>query len=121
MPPRLHVVSIRPEMGADEELNIKLVVAGESRERALELVRKMEARNASSRPRFDQETVEVRQTPGDNVQFDISAVYIPEVPGAGKGSSIMPDGSDTRKKLKMTIAALAGGGLGRRCAFCCRR
>ena len=29
MPPRLHVVSIRPEMGSDAGLNIKLVVAGE--------------------------------------------------------------------------------------------
>src|SRR6476469_2876449 len=85
MPPRLHVVSIRPEMGADAGLNIKLVVAGESRERALELVRKMEASQRFQQTRIDQETSEVRQTPGDNVQFDISAVYIPEVPGTGKG------------------------------------
>jgi type IV pilus assembly protein PilN len=87
MPPRLHVVSIRPEMGADAGLNIKLVVAGESRERALELVRKMEASQRFQQTRIDQETSEVRQTPGDNVQFDISAVYIPEVPGTGKGGA----------------------------------
>src|SRR5438874_4857187 len=43
MPNRLHLVSIRPEMGSEAGLNIKLVVAGESRERALDLVRKMEA------------------------------------------------------------------------------
>jgi len=87
MPPKLHVVSIRPEMGADAGLNIKLVVAGESRERALELVRKMEASQRFQQTRIDQETSEVRQTPGDNVQFDISAVYIPEVPGTGKGGA----------------------------------
>ena len=87
MPPRLHVVSIRPEMGADAGLNIKLVVAGESRERALELVRKMEASQRFQQTRIDQETSEVRQTPGDNVQFDISAVYVPEVPGTGKGGA----------------------------------
>ena len=87
MPPRLHVVSIRPEMGPDAGLNIKLVVAGESRERALELVRKMEASQRFQQTRIDQETSEVRQTPGDNVQFDISAVYIPEVPGTGKGGA----------------------------------
>src|SRR6202795_186713 len=75
MPARLHVVSIRPEMGSDAELNIKLVVGGESRERALELVRKMEASQRFQQTRIDQETSEVRQTPGDNVQFDISAVY----------------------------------------------
>jgi type IV pilus assembly protein PilN len=87
MPPRLHVVSIRPEMGSDAGLNIKLVVAGESRERALELVRKMEASQRFQQTRIDQETSEVRQTPGDNVQFDISAVYVPEVPGTGKGGA----------------------------------
>ena len=87
MPPRLHVVSIRPEMGPDAGLNIKLVVAGESRERALELVRKMEASKRFQQTRIDQETSEVRQTAGDNVQFDISAVYIPEVPGTGKGGA----------------------------------
>jgi len=87
MPPRLHVVSIRPEMGADAGLNIKLVVAGESRERALELVRKMEASQRFQQTRIDQETSEVRQTPGDNVQFDISAVYVPEVQGTGKGGA----------------------------------
>jgi type IV pilus assembly protein PilN len=87
MPPRLHVVSIRPEMGSDAGLNIKLVVAGESRERALELVRKMEASQRFQQTRIDQETSEVRQTPGDNVQFDISAVYVSEVPGTGKGGA----------------------------------
>ena len=87
MPPRLHVVSIRPEMGSDAGLNIKLVVAGESRERALELVRRMEASQRFQQTRIDQETSEVRQTAGDNVQFDISAVYVPEVPGTGKGGA----------------------------------
>jgi type IV pilus assembly protein PilN len=87
MPPRLHVVSIRPEMGPDAGLTIKLVVAGESRERALELVRKMEASKRFQQTRIDQETSEVRQTAGDNVQFDISAVYVPEVPGTGKGGA----------------------------------
>jgi len=42
MPPRLHVVSIRPDTSVDNNLEIKLVVAGDSREQALDLVRKME-------------------------------------------------------------------------------
>src|SRR5882724_781954 len=41
MPPRLHVVSIKPEMNTENQLEIKLTVAGESRDRALDLVRKM--------------------------------------------------------------------------------
>ena len=87
MPPRLHVVSIRPEMGSEAELNIKLVVAGESRERALDLVRKMEASQRFQQTRIDQERAESGQVAGDNVQFDISAVYVPEVPGASKGGA----------------------------------
>ncbi len=42
MPPRVHVVSITPDLAPDNELAIKLVVAGDSHDRALELVRKME-------------------------------------------------------------------------------
>jgi type IV pilus assembly protein PilN len=87
MPPRLHVVSIRPEMGSEAELNIKLVVAGESRERALDLVRKMEASQRFHQTRIDQETAQSGQSPGDNVQFDINAVYVPEGQNTGKGGA----------------------------------
>jgi Tfp pilus assembly protein PilN len=79
MPPRLHVVSIHPEMTPDNELEIKMVVAGESSDRALDLVKRME-----NSQRFQQTHInETRQqagTPGDNVQFDITALYIPEKP-----------------------------------------
>ena len=43
MPPRLHVISIHPELSPDNELEIKLIVAGDTREHALDLVSKMEA------------------------------------------------------------------------------
>jgi type IV pilus assembly protein PilN len=81
MPARLHVVSIQPAM-ADNELEIKLVVAGESRERALELVRKMESSQHFHQTQIEQESSQGGQAAGDNVQFDITAVYIPELPGA---------------------------------------
>ncbi|PYV98776.1 MAG: fimbrial assembly protein [Acidobacteria bacterium] len=87
MPPRLHVVSIRPEMGSEAGLNIKLVVAGESRERALDLVRKMEASQRFQQTRIDQETAQIGQSAGDKVQFDISAVYVPELPGTSQGGA----------------------------------
>src|SRR5256886_10068222 len=74
MPPRLHVVSIRPEMGSGAELNIKLVVAGESRERALDLVRKMEASQRFQQARIDQERTDPGQAVGVNVHFAIIAV-----------------------------------------------
>ena len=82
MPPRLHVVSIQPAMAPDNQLEIKLVVAGESRERAIELVRKMEGSQRFQQTKIEQESTQNGQTPGDNVQFNISASYVPEVADA---------------------------------------
>jgi type IV pilus assembly protein PilN len=78
MPARLHVVSIQPEMSPDHQLELKLVVAGESRDRAIELVRNMEDSRRFQQTQIVQENFAVQQTPGDNVQFDISALYVPE-------------------------------------------
>jgi type IV pilus assembly protein PilN len=86
MPARLHLVSIQPAMTPHDQLEIKMVVAGESRERALELVRKMESSQHFQQTQIQQESSERGQTPGDNVQFDISAVYVPELAGAGARS-----------------------------------
>lgn len=87
MPARLHVVSIRPDTAADNQLGIKLVVAGDSRDRALELVRKMEDSQRFHQTHIEQERTQENAlgpaNSSDTVQFDISAVYIPEVtPGA---------------------------------------
>jgi hypothetical protein len=85
MPPRLHVVSIRPEMAPDNQLQIKLVVAGESRDRAQELVRRMENSQRFQQTEILQETTAASgQAIGDKVQFDISALYVPETESAGK-------------------------------------
>jgi type IV pilus assembly protein PilN len=83
MPARLHLVSIQPATASDNQLEFKLVVAGESRERALELVRKMESSQRFQQTQIQQESSQGGQTKGDNVQFDITAVYIPELSGAG--------------------------------------
>src|SRR5205807_1032513 len=42
MPTRLHVVSIRPELDADNQLELRISLAGDARDKALELLRKME-------------------------------------------------------------------------------
>jgi len=77
MPARLHVVSIKPEMSEDNQLEIKLSVAGESRDRALELVRRMEASKRFQQTHIESEGV-LSAVGGDNVQFEITAQYIPE-------------------------------------------
>jgi type IV pilus assembly protein PilN len=79
MPPRLHVISIQPALAPDNQLEIKLVVAGDSSDRALELVRRMESSQRFQQTWIQQWRNQTSQSPGDNVQFDISAVYVPEV------------------------------------------
>jgi type IV pilus assembly protein PilN len=79
MPPGLHVVSIRPEMSAENQLQLKLVVAGDSRDRALELVRKMEGSQRFQQTQIEQENSQPGRQAGDIVEFEISALYVPEV------------------------------------------
>lgn len=84
MPPGLHVVSIKPEITKDDQLELKMVVAGTSRERALELVRKMEESRRFQRTQIDQEGTAAQPGTGDQVQFQISALYAAEFPLVGR-------------------------------------
>jgi type IV pilus assembly protein PilN len=86
MPPRLHVVSIRPERTLDNQLEIKIVVAGESRDRAIELVKRMETSQRFQQTQIEQESSGTGQTPGDNVQFDISTMYVPDIDTEKRGA-----------------------------------
>jgi type IV pilus assembly protein PilN len=88
MPPRLHVVSIHPELGPDNELEIKLIVAGDTREHALDLVSKMEASQHFHDTYIEEENTNVGSgSAGDTVQFQISALYVPEIASAGVGGA----------------------------------
>ena len=77
MPTRVHLVSIRPEIDEDNQLKLKMVVGGDSRERAIELAHRME----ESR-RFTQTYIETEHSgqsgSGDAVLFDINGVYVPD-------------------------------------------
>ena len=77
MPAHLHVVSIHPDMSKDNNLEIKLVVAGESREQALDLVRKMEGSRRFKQTQIESDRIENEAVNGDRVRFDISALYVP--------------------------------------------
>ena len=83
MPPRLHVVSMKPEM-VDNKLQLQLIVAGDSRDRALELARRMEDSQRFQQTHIIQESSGRAQNPGDEVQFEISALYTSDS-GIGKG------------------------------------
>jgi type IV pilus assembly protein PilN len=84
MPPRLHVVSIQPAMAEDNQLQIKLVVGGESRERAEELVKKMEGSEHFQETHIESESTQAGRGAGDAVVFDITANYVPEAASNGK-------------------------------------
>jgi type IV pilus assembly protein PilN len=76
MPPRLHVVSIKPEMTPTNQLELKLTVAGESRDRALDLVRRMEDSKHFQETHISEElSGRTSQSATDEVQFEITALY----------------------------------------------
>src|ERR1017187_10014980 len=77
MPARVHLVSIAPELDEENQLTLKMLVGGDSRDRALDLVRRME----DSR-HFAQTYIETEHTAppgsGDTVEFNINGVYVPD-------------------------------------------
>jgi type IV pilus assembly protein PilN len=79
MPARVHLVSIAPGLGDDNQLHLKLSVGGDSRDKALELARRME----DSRRFNSSQITSERWNPqpngqGDPFQCTIEAIYIPE-------------------------------------------
>ncbi len=92
MPPGLHVVSIAPELDAQNQLQVQIIVAGENRDRALTLVRNME-----QTPRFrevilrsDVQNMSISGTTSedhDPIRFDIIAHYIPTAAAAAQPAS----------------------------------
>jgi type IV pilus assembly protein PilN len=87
MPSNLHVVSIKPEYTKSGDLLLHMVVATDSRDRAVELVRRMEKSNHFRQPQVVAESVtnnsgsDAAAGPG-NIQFDIAAIYVPTLTDA---------------------------------------
>jgi type IV pilus assembly protein PilN len=77
MPARVHLVSINPELDEDNQLALKMVVAGDSRDRAIELARRMEDSRRFTQTYIETESSRVAAG-GDTIQFAINAIYVPE-------------------------------------------
>lgn len=77
MPPRLHLVSISPHVDEDNQLKLTMTVAGDSRDRAIELMRRMEDSRRFLQTNILREGLVQSQT-GDNVLVEMSAVYLPQ-------------------------------------------
>jgi type IV pilus assembly protein PilN len=88
MPNGLHVVSIKPETTDQEQLKIKLVVGGNSRDRALELVRKMETSKHFQMTQIESEAPTANQNGGDTIEFNISALYVAEAGAVRNGGAL---------------------------------
>jgi type IV pilus assembly protein PilN len=87
MPSRVHLVSIHPELGEDNQLKVKMVVAGDSRDRAIELARRMEDSGRFSQTYIDSEHSANSTNPNDAVQVGISAIYAPQAEASSNGKT----------------------------------
>ena len=78
MPPRLHLVSLQPQLNDDNQLVIKMIVAGDSADHAIELVRRMEESQHFRETRIDTQSAAQGGSAagGDAVQFVIDAMYV---------------------------------------------
>jgi len=87
MPPRVHLIAINPQLDEDNQLGLKMTVAGDSRDRAIELARRMEESRRFSQTNIISERSEKQSNSSDTEQFDIVAVYIPEPLSAAASES----------------------------------
>jgi hypothetical protein len=90
MPARAYVISVAPELTADNRLKLKLTIGGEKHDNALELVKKMETSERFRQPVINSESLqkEGRQGNGEIYKFEIETFYrpagIPQPRGAAR-------------------------------------
>jgi len=111
MPPRVHVVSISPELNEDNQLALKMVVAGDSRDRAIELARRMEDSKRFAQTAILRAAHADSQT-GDTEQVEIAAIYVPELP-ADNSRQAAPGPGNTPAKPARKGKPAAGKGVPR--------
>jgi hypothetical protein len=123
MPPRLHVVSISPELQANNTVEVHLSVAGTSREAAVELVKRLEQSPSFREARIVEESSIVarevgKESSGDTVQFHLTAVYVPQSGGQraqNAAASLRPPSANPtsaqsgQTRGAFTVAEVRGG------------
>jgi type IV pilus assembly protein PilN len=90
MPAHVHVVSIHPELDEDNQLRVKMTVEGDSRDRAIELVQRMEDSHRFAQTYIPSEHADASH-PGQ-VQIGIEAIYVPQS-GAPQNESASESGA----------------------------
>jgi Tfp pilus assembly protein PilN len=99
MPPRVHLISISPELDEENQLGLKMAVGGDSRDRALELARRMEESHRFAQTQVTSEAFQQSNNGGDNELFDMEAVYIPEPRMEAAASDVKPK-TDVKSKTE---------------------
>jgi type IV pilus assembly protein PilN len=80
MPPKLHVVSIVPELQPKTNtVEVHLTVAGTSREAAVELVKRLEQSPSFRSARITEESEGLEKESPDTVKFQVTALYVPRL------------------------------------------
>jgi type IV pilus assembly protein PilN len=97
MPPRVHLVSISPDLDDNNELLLKMSVAGSSRDRALELARHMEESRRFAQTNITGETFQPSNN-GDTEKFEMIAIYIPETLPAPDVPAAAPEKTEAKPK-----------------------
>jgi type IV pilus assembly protein PilN len=106
MPARVHLVSINPELDEDNQLTLKMTVAGDSRDRAIELARRMEESQRFAQTNITSEHY-TQSTTGDTEQFEIAAIYKPEIGPPAQKVETKP-GTETKTETKPDAKAKGG-------------
>jgi type IV pilus assembly protein PilN len=81
MPNSLHVVSLKPELNEQDQLELEMKVAADNRAGAVDLVHRMEGSKHFQRPQLIQE--QESQERGSGVSATIRALYIPDAADRG--------------------------------------
>lgn len=104
MPRRVHLVSITPTLDDDNQLALRMVVAGDSRDRAIELAQRMEESRSFAQTSIVRVAHTESQT-GDTEQVELAAIYIPATlqdegaqPGAASTKTAPPTAVPAVKK-----------------------
>jgi type IV pilus assembly protein PilN len=108
MPPRVHVVSISPQLNDDNELVLKMLVAGDSRDRAIELAKRMEDSRRFAQTQITRES-NIQSQSGDTEQIEIAAIYMPEPepdPAAATSAPTASGKAASDANSKMTVSKM---------------
>lgn len=111
MPGGLHLVSIKPKITPENELALSLDVAGNSRDHALELVRRMESSPAFRQTEIESEAPSrATSASQDTIEFTISALYVPQPPETNAEAQPHPSAMKNQSHTsKLHVGAAAAG------------